>query len=43
MLRVLKAAGLYLNPKKCVFAAKEVTYLGFIIKAGKGIAYNPAK
>ncbi len=43
MLRALKAVGLHFNPKKCVFAAKEVTYLGFIVKAGKGIAYNPAK
>ena len=43
MLRVLGAVGLYFNPKKYIFAAKKVTYLGFIVKAGKGITYNLAK
>lgn len=43
VLRALAAAGLHLDPKKCVFAAKEVTYLGFIISAGKGISCDPEK
>jgi hypothetical protein len=43
VLSALAAAGLHLDPKKCVFAAQEVTYLGFIIIAGKGIACDLAK
>lgn len=43
VLNALAAAGLYLNPKKCLFAVKEVPYLRFIIKAEEGIAYDPEK
>ena len=39
----LAEAGLHLDPKKCVFAATEVTYLGFIVRAGEGISCDPEK
>lgn len=37
VLSRLQQAGLNLDIKKCVFATKEVKYLGFIIQAGKAI------
>lgn len=43
--RVLKAigdAGLTLNPKKCIFGAKEVKFLGHLVSF-EGIKPNPAK
>jgi transposase InsO family protein len=43
VLRALAAAGLYLDPKKCAFMVKEVKYIGFIVKAGEGIACDPEK
>lgn len=43
VLKALAEAGLYLDPKKCAFATKEVKYIGFIIKAGEGIACDPEK
>jgi hypothetical protein len=39
----LLQAGLRLDPKKCEFAAKEVRYLGFIVKAGVGIEADEEK
>lgn len=31
------------STNKCEFAVKEVKYLGFVIKAGKGISVDPEK
>ncbi|KAI0999783.1 hypothetical protein K3495_g8417 [Podosphaera aphanis] len=36
-------AGLYLDIDKCEFLCHKVTYLGFIVKAGQGIAVDPIK
>lgn len=36
-------AGLTIDVKKCAFEAPEVTYLGYIVKAGKGLRMDPAK
>jgi hypothetical protein len=43
VLQLLKEARLNLDLDKCAFATKEVKYLGFIIKAGKGIRLDPKK
>lgn len=43
VLQLLGKAGLHLDSKKCIFATKKVKYLGFIMKAGKGIMYNLEK
>lgn len=43
VLQRLRAAGLYLDPKKCAFAVKEVTYLGYIITASKQVRPDPKK
>jgi ribosome-interacting GTPase 1 len=43
VLSKLQAAGLYVDIKKCEFKVKETKYLGFIIKAGKGIHIDLAK
>lgn len=43
VLRSLADAGLYLDPAKCEFSVKEVKYLGFIVRAGKGVACDPEK
>lgn len=41
--RKLFGAGLRLDPDKCQFATKTVKYLGYIIRAGEGIATDPGK
>lgn len=43
VLQSLADAGLHLDPAKCEFSVKEVKYLGFIVRAGKGIACDPEK
>jgi hypothetical protein len=43
VLSKLQAAGLYVDIKKCEFKVKETKYLGFIIKAGKGVCIDLAK
>lgn len=43
VLRDLEKAGLHLDPKKCQFSVKEVKYLGYIVRAGEGIACDPEK
>lgn len=43
VLQSLTDAGLHLDPAKCEFSVKEVKYLGFIVRAGKGIACHPEK
>ncbi|KAB2098877.1 hypothetical protein AG0111_0g12970 [Alternaria gaisen] len=43
VLRKLQDAGLQVDIKKCEFEVKSTKYLGFIIKAGKGISMDPAK
>lgn len=43
ILSKLEKAGLYLDIDKCEFLCKQVKYLGFIVKAGEGIAVDPAK
>jgi len=39
----LQAAGLQININKCEFSVKSTKYLGFIIKARKGIRIDPKK
>ena len=39
----MKEVGLQLNINKCEFEVKLIKYLGFIIKAGKGIKIDLAK
>lgn len=43
ILDKLDKAGLYLDIDKCEFLRQEVKYLGFIIRAGKGITVDPTK
>jgi RNase H-like domain found in reverse transcriptase/Reverse transcriptase (RNA-dependent DNA polymerase)/Integrase zinc binding domain len=43
ILRKLGLAGLQLDWEKSEFEAKEITYLGFVIEAGKGIKAHPDK
>ena len=43
ILKRLENAGLYLDIDKWNFLFQEVKYLGFIIKAGKGVTVDPAK
>ncbi|KAL6359921.1 hypothetical protein LRP88_07349 [Fusarium phalaenopsidis] len=43
VLKALEKAGLHLDPKKCEFAVQEVKYLGFIVRAGEGVACDPEK
>ncbi|MDA4133781.1 MAG: ribonuclease H family protein, partial [Thaumarchaeota archaeon] len=43
VLGSLRDAGLHLDPAKCEFGVKQVKYLGFIVKAGEGIACDPEK
>ncbi len=42
LLRI-REAGLQLDISKCEFKVQETKYLGFIIKAGKGVRIDPAK
>ena len=39
----LRLAGLYIDINKSEFSVKKTKYLGFIIKAGKGISINLEK
>ncbi len=43
ILEKLEKAGLYLDIDKCEFLCKKVKYLGFIVKAGEGVAVDPEK
>ena len=43
ILDKLGKAGLFLDIEKCEFLCKKVKYLGFIVKAGEGVAVDPAK
>ena len=43
VLQRLQNAGLSLDPAKCEFGVKSTKYLGFIIRAGEGIACDPDK
>ncbi|OAQ57979.1 Pol [Purpureocillium lilacinum] len=43
VLESLADAQLHLDPAKCEFSVQEVKYLGFIVRAGKGIACDPEK
>ncbi|KAI0991515.1 hypothetical protein K3495_g16672, partial [Podosphaera aphanis] len=43
ILGKLERAGLYLDINKCEFLCKKVKYFGFIVKAGEGVAVDPAK
>ena len=42
VLEIISKAGLTLNPKKCVFYAKEIEFWGLIISA-EGVRPNPKK
>ena len=42
VLKRLKEKDLFLKPEKCVFNAKEVEYLGFIVKPNE-ISMDPTK
>ena len=42
VLKWLEGRDLFLKPEKCVFNAKEVEYLGFIVKPNE-ISMDPAK
>lgn len=39
----LMNAGLTIDVKKCAFEAPSVTYLGYIVEAGKGLRMDPSK
>jgi hypothetical protein len=43
VLSKLQIARLYVDIKKCEFKVKSTKYLGFIVKARKGISIDPAK
>ena len=43
MLNKLQTARLYVDIKKCEFKVKSIKYLGFIVKANKGISIDLAK
>ena len=43
MVEKLGAAGLQLDIGKSEFGVKKTKYLGFMIKAGKGISIDPEK
>ena len=43
ILSKLRRAGLFLDIDKCEFLCKEVKYPGFIIRAGKAVAFDPIK
>jgi hypothetical protein len=43
VLQRLQDAGLSLDLAKCVFATKEVKYLGYVIKAGESVYPDPDK
>ncbi|KAI0991137.1 hypothetical protein K3495_g17050, partial [Podosphaera aphanis] len=43
ILDKLGKAGLYLDIDKCEFLCQKVKYLGFIVKAGEGVAVDPVK
>lgn len=43
ILKKLEKAGLFLDINKCEFLCEEVKYLGFIIRAGKSVTFDPGK
>lgn len=43
ILKKLAEAGLYLDINKCEFECQETKYLGYIIRAGKGVEMDPEK
>jgi ribosome-interacting GTPase 1 len=43
VLQRLRKAGLQIDINKCEFKVQETKYLGFIIKAGKGLRIDPDK
>jgi hypothetical protein len=43
VVQKLGKAGLHLDVDKSKFSTKTTKYLGFIIKAGKGISMDPEK
>ena len=43
VIKRLQAAGLQLELDKCEFDVQRTKYLGFIIKAGKGVSMDPEK
>jgi hypothetical protein len=43
VLSKLQIARLYVDIKKYKFEVKSTKYLGFIVKAGKGISMDPTK
>lgn len=43
VLHRLREAGLNLDIDKCDFEVQETTYLGFVLKAGKGLQMDPRK
>lgn len=43
VLSLLREAGLHLDPHKCVFAVKEVQYLGYVVRAGEEVRPDPEK
>lgn len=43
VVKKLMDAGLTIDVKKCAFEASSVTYLGYIVDAGKGLRMDPAK
>jgi hypothetical protein len=43
VLVCLLVVGLYLDINKCEFKTKSTKYLGFIIKARKGVQIDPKK
>lgn len=43
VVKKLMDAGSLIVVKMCVFEASNVTYLGYIVDAGKGLRMDPAK
>jgi hypothetical protein len=43
VLQWLRDAGLQVDIDKCEFEVQSTKYLGFIVKAGRGIQMDPAK
>lgn len=43
IVKKLLDAGLTIDVKKCAFEAPSVTYLGYIVEAGKGLRMDPSK
>ena len=43
ILARLNEAGLQLDPDKCIFASKEIKYLGYIVNVKEGVKIDPRK